>query len=129
MPDDACDLDLMHRIDHRRGGTGPAEHLAHRRQIGERGAAPAKLRGDKCAEHARFTQRSERLIRETGTSIDIVCRRTRDLRANPASGVDEVTGRTSAAHTSAPINSSTAVLIAAIVANVLRRNIRSGNST
>ena len=70
MVDDAGDLDLMHREDHRRGAAITGEGLADLRQVGDGQAHPAEFQGDVAAQEFGGPERLEGLPREPPFCVD-----------------------------------------------------------
>ena len=72
VPDEAGDLGLMHREDHRRGGAGAAERVAHVGDVVDRGAVAAELdagSGRRAASAARAA--SIAALRKARVAIDL----------------------------------------------------------
>ncbi|MFK4694766.1 hypothetical protein ABIF42_000360 [Bradyrhizobium diazoefficiens] len=73
VPDDAGDLGLVHRVDHRGRGAGAPERVADVGDVVDRGAEAAELDRDHDAEQFLLTRDVESLVREAGVAIDPVC--------------------------------------------------------
>jgi hypothetical protein len=81
MPHQDRDHDLMHGKDHRRGGAGLAEHVAHVNHVGHARALAAELDRDHHAEQALRTRGREGFTRKARVAIDGIAvfrRRRRD---------------------------------------------------
>jgi hypothetical protein len=90
VTDQACDLGLVHRVDHGGGRTESAEHLGDRREISDGRATSAQLQGDERAQHPRFTQGGDGFAREAGLAIDGISERSGNLDPDASSGVEEI---------------------------------------
>ncbi|MGY4500020.1 hypothetical protein ACVWYH_003951 [Bradyrhizobium sp. GM24.11] len=72
MPDDAGDLGLVHRVDHRGRGAGASERVADVGDVIDRCAEAAELDRDHDAEQLLLTRGIECLVREAGVAIDTI---------------------------------------------------------
>ena len=72
VPDDAGDLGLVHRVDHRRGRAGASERVADVGDVMDRGAEAAEFDRNHHAEQFLLTRDVEGLVREAGVAIDAV---------------------------------------------------------
>ncbi len=70
VPDQAGDLGLMHRKDHRRRRAGAAERVAHVGDIGDRCAVAAERQRDLDAQQPLRAHRVERFLREPRIAVD-----------------------------------------------------------
>ncbi|MNY27320.1 hypothetical protein D3C86_1612200 [compost metagenome] len=62
-------LDLVHRVDHARGGAGAAQHAADGGHGIQRGAGAAEVRRDHRAEQAVLAQRDEGFVRKARVAV------------------------------------------------------------
>ena len=118
----------MHGENHRRRGTCASEDLAHRGNLGDIGALPAKVLRNQRAEQSFLTQRGDGLVRKARVAIDLVRRRAGNRRADAPCRVDRAARHGDRRHWPAPISSSRPSRIAVMLAKAPRRSIRSGNS-
>src|SRR3984885_2072478 len=72
VPDQAGDLGLMHRENHRGGRTGAAERVAYVGNIEDRRAVSAEGLRDLDAEQALRARRIDGLLREACVTVDVV---------------------------------------------------------
>ena len=82
VPHHARDLGLVHRIDHGRGRTGAAEHVANIHHVGDAGALTAELARNRNAHEARGARGGDRLRRKPGIAVNrrgMFCGDRRDL--------------------------------------------------
>src|SRR5579883_305100 len=70
VTDKAGDLGLMHRKDHRRGGAGPAERIAHFGDVTDRSPIAAELDRNLGAQKSLLTGDLESLLRKPRVAID-----------------------------------------------------------
>ena len=87
MADQAEDLDLVHRIDHGRGGTGSAEHLARCGQLADGRSESAEPARHERAEETLFAQRGDRLVWKPRFAIDGVGDRAGDVHGDAPGGL------------------------------------------
>src|SRR5262249_9366686 len=128
VADQAGYFDLVHGEDHRGRCAEPPERLANLRDLGNRRACPAELSRDERAEHAVLPQGRDRFTRKASLTIDGGRRRPGDIRPAAPRRFYQVAGDEKLTHPAPPSSSSRHERIAAMVANVRRCNIRSGNS-
>ena len=72
VPDQAGDLGLMHRKDHRRGGAGAAERVAHLGDVGDRRTVAAEPVRDLDAEEFLLPRGVDGGFREPGVAVDLL---------------------------------------------------------
>ena len=88
VPDDARDLDLMHREDHGRGRAVLGERLAHRGQRDHPAAETAEALRDEGAHEVALLERRDGLLGESPLPVDRVGRGSRDLGSDASHGID-----------------------------------------
>ena len=70
MPDQAGDFCLMHRVDHRGRGAGPAEHVTNVDNVGDAGPFSAEFVRHHDAQQALRPRGSDSLLRKSRLVID-----------------------------------------------------------